>query len=154
MRTGEKSEATQQLRKEIKDSCEQLILDFFGDEERGQVAIYDANNGTKASRKALGDKFEKEGVHVIFLGTYFTSLVRYTSSSLLVSESICTNQEIVLANVRNVKITSPDYKGLEPEKAVEDYMNRIRDHERYYEPVDEPDWPWIRIINVLFILSE
>jgi len=72
---GEKSEATKKLRKGIKDSCEQLILDFFGDEERGQVAIYDANNGTKASRKALGDKFEKEGVHVIFLGICSTPLI-------------------------------------------------------------------------------
>jgi len=76
------------------------------------------------------------------------SLERYAFSSPPISESICTNQEIVLANVRNVKITSPDYKGWEPDKAVEDYMGRIRDQERYYEPVDEPDWPWIRIINV------
>ncbi|KAF8323275.1 bifunctional 6-phosphofructo-2-kinase/fructose-2,6-bisphosphate 2-phosphatase [Clavulina sp. PMI_390] len=127
---GQKTPETQVLRKKIKDSCEQLILDFFGDDERGQVAIYDANNGTKASRRALGEKFEKEGVHVIFL------------------ESMCTNQEIVMSNVRNVKIASPDYKGWEPDKAVEDYMNRIRDHERYYEPVDERDWPWIKNINV------
>lgn len=56
----------------------------------------------------------------------------------------------MLANVRNVKITSPDYKGVDPDKAVQDYMTRIRDHERYYEPVDEPDWPWIKIINVRF----
>lgn len=126
---GSKSEETERLRKKIKDACEQLIFDFF-DHETGQVAIYDANNGTKASRKALGDKFEKEGVHVIFL------------------ESMCTDQKIVLANVRNVKITSPDYKNWEPERAVEDYMNRIRDHERFYEPVDEPDWPWIKIVNV------
>lgn len=61
---------------------------------------------------------------------------------------MCTDQKIVLANVRNVKITSPDYKNWEPERAVEDYMNRIRDHERFYEPVDEPDWPWIKIVNV------
>ena len=69
--TGQKSEATEGKRKKIRDSCEQSILDFFGDEERGQVAIYDANNGTKASRKTIGDKFEKEGVHVIFLGACF-----------------------------------------------------------------------------------
>ena len=61
---------------------------------------------------------------------------------------MCDNQEIVLANVRNVKITSPDYKNWEPEQAVQDYMARIRDHERFYQPVDEPDWPWIKIINV------
>jgi hypothetical protein len=78
-----------------------------------------------------------------------TSTIRGASFSLrLALESICTNQETVLANVRNVKITSPDYKGVDPDKAVQDYMTRIRDHERYYEPVDEPDWPWIKIINV------
>ena len=59
-----------------------MIIDFFGPEERGQVAIYDANNGTKASRKALGEKFEKEGVHVIFLGKVLTTLSRYASSHL------------------------------------------------------------------------
>lgn len=40
------------------------------------------------------------------------------------------------------------YKGWEPEKAVEDYMSRIRDHEKHYEPVDETYWPYIKIINV------
>jgi len=27
-------------------------------------------------------------------------------------------------------------------------MRRIKDHERHYEPVDEPEHPWIRVINV------
>jgi 6-phosphofructo-2-kinase / fructose-2,6-biphosphatase 4 len=63
-------------------------------------------------------------------------------------ESMCDNQEIVLANIRSVKITSPDYKNFEPEKAVEDYMNRIRDHEKHYQPVNELDRPYIKIINV------
>lgn len=106
-----------------------MVIDFFN-KERGQVAIYDANNGTKQSRKALGEKFEKLGVHVIFL------------------ESMCDNQEIVLANIRSVKISSPDYKGWDPEKAIEDYMSRIKDHEIHYEEVDETNWPHIKIINV------
>lgn len=27
-------------------------------------------------------------------------------------------------------------------------MRRIRDHERHYEPVEEKDVPWIRLVNV------
>ena len=27
-------------------------------------------------------------------------------------------------------------------------MRRIKDHERHYEPVNEPEHPWIRVINV------
>ena len=33
---------------------------------------------------------------------------------------------------------------------MEDYYNRIRDHERHYETIDEADreWPYIKIFNV------
>ena len=40
------------------------------------------------------------------------------------------------------------YRGWDPDKAVEDYYSRIRDHEKHYEPVEEKTWPFIRIINV------
>ena len=63
-------------------------------------------------------------------------------------ESMCDDQETVVANIRSVKITSPDYKNWSPEEAVQDYMSRIKDHERYYQPVDEEDKSYIKIINV------
>ncbi|GAB1526061.1 hypothetical protein RhiTH_009227 [Rhizoctonia solani] len=101
---GEKSPETAKLRTSIREGCEQMVVDFFN-KEGGQVAIYDANNGTKQSRKTVGERFEKLGVHVIFLGW-------------------------------------------DPEKAIEDYMLRIKDHEIHYEEVDETNWPHIKIINV------
>lgn len=63
-------------------------------------------------------------------------------------ESVCTNQEIVLANIRSVKISSPDYATWNPDQAVEDYMKRIAGHELHYEPVEETDIPTIRLFNV------
>jgi hypothetical protein len=33
------------------------------------VVIYDANNGTRARRQALAEKFDKEGIHVVMLGS-------------------------------------------------------------------------------------
>ncbi|THH04645.1 hypothetical protein EW145_g5362 [Phellinidium pouzarii] len=128
---GEKSAATKALRASVSAGCEQLLWRFF--ESGGQVAIYDANNGTRAARKALAERFDKEGIHVVFL------------------ESICDNKEIVEANIRSVKISSPDvhfFLTWDPERAVDDYYRRIRDHEIYYEPVEETDWPFIRIFNV------
>lgn len=62
-----KSPETIALRKKIKDGVEDQVWDFFS-RQGGQVVIYDANNGDKASRKELLDKFEARGVHVIFLG--------------------------------------------------------------------------------------
>ncbi|EJD47221.1 bifunctional 6-phosphofructo-2-kinase/fructose-2,6-bisphosphate 2-phosphatase [Auricularia subglabra TFB-10046 SS5] len=125
---GKKSPETAALRKKVKDGCEQLILDFF--DRGGQVAIYDANNGTRASRQEVAEKFIKQGIHVIFM------------------ESVCNNRDIIEANIRSVKISSPDYKHWLPEKAVADYWSRIRDHEKYYEPVEELNWPFIRIFDV------
>ena len=43
-----------------------MICQFFAD--GGQVVIYDANNGTRKTRDALAEKFDKAGVHVILLG--------------------------------------------------------------------------------------
>ncbi|KDR80374.1 hypothetical protein GALMADRAFT_62167 [Galerina marginata CBS 339.88] len=125
---GEKSPETLALRKKIQDGCEKLIWDFF--EGGGQVVIYDANNGRRAARQAIAEKFDKAGIHVIFL------------------ESLCDNKEIIEANIRGVKISSPDYRNWDPNKAVEDYYTRIRGHEQYYETVEETTWPYIRITNV------
>lgn len=67
---------------------------------------------------------------------------------------MCDDQETVVANIRSVKITSPDYKNWSPEEAVQDYMGRIKDHERYYQPVDEEDKSYIKIINVSAAYAE
>lgn len=56
------------------EGCEQQIWRFF-EEQNGQVVIYDANNGTRAARHALAEKFDKKGIHVILLGKY--SLLTY-----------------------------------------------------------------------------
>ncbi|KAJ3994306.1 bifunctional 6-phosphofructo-2-kinase/fructose-2,6-bisphosphate 2-phosphatase [Lentinula boryana] len=124
---GEKSPETIALRKKVSDGCEQQIWDFF---KTGQVVIYDANNGTREARQKLAERFHKKGIHVIML------------------ESVCDNKEIIEANIRSVKISSPDYRGWDSDKAVQDYYTRIRDHEEYYDPVEEKDWPYIRIFNV------
>ncbi|KAG1862019.1 bifunctional 6-phosphofructo-2-kinase fructose-2,6-bisphosphate 2-phosphatase [Suillus subalutaceus] len=125
---GEKSPETMALRKMVSDGCEKLIGDFF--ESGGQVVIYDANNGSRTTRQALAEKYDKQGIHVIIL------------------ESVCDNNEIIETNIRNVKISSPDYRGWDPDKAVQDYYERIRDREKSYETVEETTWPFIRIINV------
>ncbi|KZT04503.1 bifunctional 6-phosphofructo-2-kinase/fructose-2,6-bisphosphate 2-phosphatase [Laetiporus sulphureus 93-53] len=125
---GEKSPETVALRQKISDGCEELIWEFFN--AQGQVIIYDANNGTRERRQAIADKFTNAGIHVIML------------------ESLCDDNEIIMSNIRSVKISSPDYRGWDPEKAVEDYLRRIKDHEVHYEPVEETTYPFIRIKNV------
>ncbi|PFH48678.1 hypothetical protein AMATHDRAFT_42092 [Amanita thiersii Skay4041] len=132
---GEKSPETVKLRQRVAEGCEALIWSFF--ESGGQVVIYDANNGRRKARQALAEKFDKAGIHVVYL------------------ETLCDNPEIIENNIRSVKISSPDacplsfhYRGWDPDKAVQDYFQRISDHEKYYETVEETEWPFIKIINV------
>jgi hypothetical protein len=48
----------------------------------------------------------------------------------------------------NLDWSHSQYHGWDPDKAVKDYYERIRDHEKHYEPLEEKTWPYIRIINV------
>lgn len=35
------------------------------------MVIYDANNGTRAARQAIAEKFDAAGIHVVMLGMSF-----------------------------------------------------------------------------------
>ena len=75
IRTGQKSPETLKLRKMVADGCEKLIWRFF--DGGGQVVIYDANNGARSQRQAIAEKFDKKGIHVIYLGTSKSEPVRF-----------------------------------------------------------------------------
>ncbi|KAI5481004.1 6-phosphofructo-2-kinase / fructose-2,6-bisphosphatase [Pseudohyphozyma bogoriensis] len=125
----ERSPSTEALRKRIKESLEDSVVEFFT-EKRGQVAIYDANNGTKATRRDLRVKFEALGINVFFV------------------ENICDRDDIVEANIRSVKLSSPDYQGWDPDEAIKDYMSRIRRHAKLYETMESSGGPYVKIFNV------
>lgn len=67
-------------------------------------------------------------------------------------ESICDLESIIENNIFKTKINSPDYKSWnDPEKAAEDFRNRIREYEKIYEKVslenDGESCAFIQIIN-------
>ena len=86
----------------------------------GDVAIFDATNTTRERRHNV-----------------FTRIVVKNHFKCIFLESICTSDEIVESNVREVKVHSPDYKGVEAEEAITDFLERIRHYEQIYEPICE-----------------
>ena len=49
-----------------------------------------------------------------------------------------------------MKVTSPDYNGINKDSAVDDFLMRIRHYESAYEPIDEKldkDLSYIKIFN-------
>lgn len=119
---------TQTLRQNVLDAC---MTDLFGFlEEGGQVAIYDAVNPTAQGRRALKAKFEERKIGVLFV------------------ECISTDDHLVARNVRDVKLSSPDFQGLDYHDAVRSYLKRIELRIPHYETMQEEELSYIKLINV------
>lgn len=116
------------LRQKILKKCREDIYHFLN-EEKGQVAIYDAVNPLSKGRIALAAEFEKNNVNTLFI------------------ESTCTDERIIEENVRSVKISSPDYLGWNSDQAVKDYLSRIAARIPNYETMEESSLHYIKMIN-------
>ncbi|KAI1493106.1 6-phosphofructo-2-kinase [Biscogniauxia mediterranea] len=116
-------------------AAEAAIADMLGwFRQGGVIGIFDATNSTKERRKWVMDVCTREGIEVLFV------------------ESKCDDEEMIMANIRDVKLTSPDYKGQDPEKAALDFRNRIKHYEKVYKSIDEDgdesDYTYLKIMNV------
>ncbi|KAG2184168.1 hypothetical protein INT44_009183 [Umbelopsis vinacea] len=108
------------------------MIRFF-EKDGGIVALYDATNSTLKRRKWILETLTKHDVDVLFI------------------ESICQEDEIIMRNIREVKLLSPDYVHVDPEVAAEDFKARIEHYRERYEPIseeEEKDISYIKLINV------
>lgn len=96
----------------------------------GQIAIYDATNATRERRTLLRRHLAKRGLEPVFI------------------ESICNDPAVIASNVRQTKLLSPDYAGVDADAAVADFRARIANYERAYEPVDDPTASYVKLIDV------
>uniref|UniRef100_A0A8V0X757 6-phosphofructo-2-kinase/fructose-2,6-biphosphatase 1 n=2 Tax=Gallus gallus TaxID=9031 RepID=A0A8V0X757_CHICK len=112
------NEEAMQIRRQCALAALQDVRTYLSSEE-GQVAVFDATNTTR-ERRALIMQFAREnGYKVLFV------------------ESICDDPAIIEENIKQVKLSSPDYKGCTPEEAVADFLQRIECYKATYEPLDE-----------------
>ncbi len=100
--------------------------------EKGVVAILDATNSTKARRRWVKQRCDAKNIETLYV------------------ESKCDDEAIVMGNILEVKTTSPDYQGQDPEAAAQDFRNRIRNYEKVYETIDEDekDLTYVKMIDV------
>ncbi|KAJ1877969.1 Fructose-2,6-bisphosphatase, partial [Coemansia sp. RSA 486] len=90
---------------------------WFEDVHNG-VAIYDATNSTRARRKMIYDECQKHDIEVMFC------------------ESWCDDNDLIDMNIREVKRTSPDYKGVQDiGRVMDDFHSRIDHYSEVYEPL-------------------
>jgi broad specificity phosphatase PhoE len=54
---------------------------------------------------------------------------------------------VIEANLRETKLSSPDYAGVSGSEALRDFRARIAHYERVYESLDEDEGAWLRIVD-------
>ncbi|KJZ74195.1 hypothetical protein HIM_06426 [Hirsutella minnesotensis 3608] len=116
------------LRQKILKKCREDIYSWLN-HENGQVAIYDAVNPTASGRRALAKELAKHDVQTLFI------------------ESHVDDERILLENARNVKISSPDFAGMDPDEAARLYLKRIDARIPMFETMAEAELNYIRMIN-------
>ena len=115
------------------EALNDMFLFFKGG---GQAAVFDGTNTTQERREMvrsyIASHAAETGIHV----------------ELVWLESIVYDQAIVDVNIRETKLSSPDYDHLTAAEATADFRARIRNYERYYEPLpSDSDFPYIRLID-------
>lgn len=100
-------------------AAEEALKDLIEwmDNEGGRVAIYDGTNSTKERRAWIAKQLQDHDIHPLFV------------------ESLCDKEDIILNNILDVKTTSPDYEGVDPQTAAKDFMRRIDMYRQDYEPI-------------------
>jgi len=104
------------------------MLSFL--DEGGEVGIYDPTNSTLERRRLVQERCRQRGVPVVFI------------------ESICDDPAVIEATVRETKLKSPDYDGVDPDEAAADFRARIAHYEAVYQPLCDPDKSYIKIIDI------
>ncbi|KAH6626432.1 6-phosphofructo-2-kinase-domain-containing protein [Chaetomium sp. MPI-SDFR-AT-0129] len=116
------------LRQKILKKCREDVYAWLN-HENGQVAIYDAVNPTANGRLVLAKEFAKHDVQTLFI------------------ESYVDDQEILKENARNVKISSPDFYGMDPDEAAKHYLKRIETKIPVFETMNEAELNYVKMIN-------
>lgn len=114
-----------------KAALEDMIRWF--NEDDGIVAIYDATNSTVERRQLIYDRLTQDHIQPFFI------------------ESICDDERIILENIREVKLSSPDYLHVDAETAAKDFMARIEQYKTMYTTIQQPQeshYTFIKMINV------
>ncbi|XP_072419734.1 6-phosphofructo-2-kinase/fructose-2,6-bisphosphatase 2-like [Chiloscyllium punctatum] len=103
-------------------------------DEKGQIAVFDATNTTRERRDLI------------------LSFVRDNAFKVFFVESVCDDPEVIAANIKEVKVSSPDYAECDQDRIMDDFLKRIKCYEITYEPLDpdnyDKDLSFIKVINV------
>lgn len=95
----------------------------------GEVGLYDATNSTRHRRRWVTEHLENAGIRVVFI------------------ELICEDPALIAANIRETKVSSPDYREYTPDEAIKDFEARISHYDDVYETLEDPNARYIKLVD-------
>lgn len=114
-------------------ACDAALEDMieFMKKDGVRLAVYDATNNNVENRKKVLSRIHDEelGCKKMFV------------------ECLVDDQVMLDENFRNVKLSTPDYHGVDPETALKDFLERRRNYSSVYESVQDDEGSYVRIIN-------
>lgn len=93
----------------------------------GRIAIFDATNGTRERRDEVRARCAAEDRELLWV------------------EIVNDDPAVVEENVRETKLSSPDYAGVDAEAALRDFRARIEHYESEYRSLAADEGAWVRI---------
>ncbi|XP_041860340.1 6-phosphofructo-2-kinase/fructose-2,6-bisphosphatase-like [Melanotaenia boesemani] len=120
------------IRKACANAALEDVCEYFTTGQ-GQVAVFDATNTTTERRELIISFAKGNGFKVFFV------------------ESICDDPEIIAENIKQVKLSSPDYADCDKDEAVADFLQRIECYKQTYVSLDDDkdrNLSYIKIFNV------
>src|SRR5262245_39090583 len=119
-------DAAAQRRRLAEDALDDAMAFLRGE---GRVAIHDATNTTRERRDLVRARCAAEDRDLLFV------------------EIVNHDPAVVEANLRETKLSSPDYAGVDTDEAMRDFRARIAHYESVYETLGEDEGSWLRIID-------
>ena len=121
-------------------ACDAALADLidYMKQDGVRVAAFDATNSTRERRAHIVRILKESG-----LGAKTMSV-----------ESICDQEKLLEENIRKVKLSTPDYRDVDPEQAVEDFKRRRENYMTVYETLEESEGPHVKIINSKRFIGE
>jgi predicted kinase len=117
-------------RNKVCDAAMDDMIEFMK-EDGVRVAVYDATNSLKENRTKILKRLKDEnvGVKKMFL------------------EVVVDDEKVLEENIRTVKMSTPDYKGVDSDQAMKDFILRRENYAKNYVPIDESEGSYIRVKN-------
>mmetsp|Transcript_92206 Transcript_92206/g.192804 ORF Transcript_92206/g.192804 Transcript_92206/m.192804 type:complete len:599 (-) Transcript_92206:103-1899(-) len=130
----DKNKEASVMREKVASMCMEEAIHWLETQTNVCVAIFDATNTTRKRRTVIVDRCRYScGIIPVFI------------------ESICDNPAVLEENYK-LKMGNDDYSKMDPVKAREDFLERVRAYEKRYETIGDDElggqMAYIKLFNV------